>query len=93
MHPFTEKTFIGDDERVKFYTGLPKFEALKTVFDFIAPSSTKLTRFQEFILTLIKLRLDSPLKDLAYTLPLCYYSFTYFFQVAYNHGYKVSLYY
>lgn len=28
MHPFTEKTFIGDDERVKFYTGLPKFEVL-----------------------------------------------------------------
>ena len=69
MQPFTEKTFTDDDEYVKFYTGLPNFKVLKSVFDFVAlppTSTTKLTRFQEFILTLIKLRLDSPYKDLAY---------------------------
>ena len=54
---------------MKFYTGLPNFRVLKSVFDFVAlppTSTTKLTRFQEFILTLMKLRLDSPYKDLAY---------------------------
>lgn len=37
--------------------------------DFVAPpaaTSTKLTQFQEFVLTLMKLRLDCPLKDLAF---------------------------
>ena len=31
-----------------------------------ATTTTKLSSFQEFVLTLMKLRLDSPLKDLAY---------------------------
>lgn len=54
---------------MKFYTGLPNYKVLKAVFDFVAPpvrTATKLTRFQEFMLTIIKLRLDSPLRDLTY---------------------------
>ena len=67
--PFTEKTFTNDNEYVKFYTGLPNFKVLKSVFDLVAlpaTSTTKLTRFQEFILTIMKLRLYCPFKDLAY---------------------------
>ena len=70
MQPFTEKAFtVNGKEYVKFYTGLPNFEVLQTVFDFVAPPATqrtKLTPFQEFALTLIKLRLDLPFQDLAY---------------------------
>ena len=39
------------------------------MFDFVAPPATqrtKLTPFQEFVLTLIKLRLNLPFQDLAY---------------------------
>ena len=53
---------------MKFYTGLASFNVLKTVFIVDPPitTSTKLSSFQEFVLTLMKVRLDSPLKDLAY---------------------------
>ena len=68
--PFTEDYFAGDDEKVKFYTGLPSFDILKTTFEFIKPFVTRrcltLTLFQEFILVLMKLRLDVPFQDLAY---------------------------
>ena len=54
----------------KFYTGLPSFEILKTTFDHVAPfvsrKSQHLTPFQEFILTLMKLRLNMAFQDLAY---------------------------
>ena len=68
---YDEDYFSGDDEKVKFYTGLPTFEILKT-FDFIAPHSTRrspqtaLNKFQEFIMVLIKLRLNVSHQDLAY---------------------------
>lgn len=59
-------------ENVRFYiqpVGLTNFEVLRTVFEFVAlptTQKTKLTQFQEFVLTLVKLRLDLPFKDLAY---------------------------
>ena len=71
--PFSEES-LQDDEYVKFYTGLPNFKVLKAVFDFASPanaSTTKLTHFQEFMVTLMKLRLDTPLKDLAYRFDVC----------------------
>lgn len=67
---FTEKSFVvSGKDYVRFYVGLPNFEVLRAVFDFVAPPTTqktKLTQFQEFVLTLIKLRLDLPFKDLGY---------------------------
>lgn len=69
---YDEDYFSGDDDKVKFYTGLPTFEILKKTFDFIAPHSTRrspqtaLNKFQEFIMVLIKLRLNVPHQDLAY---------------------------
>ena len=67
--PFDEDYF-NDDEKTRFYTGLPSVEILKRTFDFVAPYLTRtppqLSKFQEFILVLMKLRLNVPLQDLAY---------------------------
>ena len=68
--PFTEEYFVDDDERVRFYTGLTSFDVLKVTFNFIKPFITRkslnLPVFQEFILVLMKLRLNVPYQDLAY---------------------------
>ena len=51
-------------------SGLPNFDVLKAIFDFVVPKeslgNTKLTAFQEFMLTLQKLRNNTSSKDLAY---------------------------
>ena len=68
--PFDEDYFKNDDEKTRFYTGLPSFEVLKKTFNFVAPfvarRSTTLKNFQEFILVLMKLRINVPYQDLAY---------------------------
>ena len=68
--PFTEDYFAGDDEKVRFYTGLASFDILKTTFEFIKSFVTRrcltLTLFQEFVLVLMKLILHVPFQDLAY---------------------------
>ncbi len=72
-HNFSEEILESNDEMVKFYTGLPSYSILKTVFEFCAPQisrGTKLTQFQEMMLTFVKLRLNPPLKDLAYRFDL-----------------------
>ena len=69
MQVFTKKSFIMNGEEYVFYTGLTNCEVLHAVFDFVVPPATvktKLSFFQEFVLTIIKLRLDLPFKDLAY---------------------------
>ncbi|XP_078665956.1 uncharacterized protein LOC144908269 [Branchiostoma floridae x Branchiostoma belcheri] len=73
VQPFTEEYFTNcrdSDDRVRFYTGLPSFDTLKTVFDFVAPHVSRrtqtLTPFQEFVMVLMKLRLNVPQQDLAY---------------------------
>ena len=68
--PFTESYFVNNEDRVRFYTGLPGFDMLKFVFGFVSPLITRrsktLTLFQEFIMVLMKLRLNVPLQDLAF---------------------------
>ena len=71
---FSETSF-GNDDMVKFYTRLPNLIVLKAVFAFVhksLPSSwqstNKLSNFQEFVATLVKLRLNSQVQDLAYRL-------------------------
>ena len=70
LQPFTEEYFADHDDRVRFYTGLPGFDVLKATFSFISPFVTRrsksLSLFQEFIMVLMKLRLNVPLQDLAY---------------------------
>ncbi len=56
---------------MKFYTGLPNSKILKAVFNLIEPALAhhkhcKLTPYQEFIMVLMKLRLNSQMQDLAY---------------------------
>ena len=60
LQPFTEAS-MQDDERVQFYTGLPNFQTLCTIFEFVAleQSSSKLSPFQEFMMALIKLKIQA----------------------------------
>ena len=66
--------FSGDDDKVKFYTGLPSFEILQKVFSFVESHvdrrPTLLSKFQEFCMVLVKLRLAVPHLDLAYRLKI-----------------------
>ena len=68
VQPFTEEYFVNNEDRVRFYTGLHGFDVLKATFDFVSPFVTRrsktLSLFQEFIMVLMKLRLNVPLQDL-----------------------------
>ena len=65
------KFIVNNDERCKFYTGIDSYEKLVGLFDFIKEVAPKphplevLTHFQQFVLTLVKLRLNLRLQDLA----------------------------
>ena len=69
-HQAPDREFFKGDEKVRFYTGLPSYEVLLVTFEHVAPYVTRRTqsldRFQEFVLVLMKLRLNVPLQDLAY---------------------------
>lgn len=58
-----------NDDKVKFYTGLPNYKILEDLFYFVKDRvliGKKLSQFEEFMLTLMKLRLNTCLQDLAY---------------------------
>ena len=66
-----EDDLKSNDELLRFYTGLHSFNVLMSVYTFVATSLTetpvsKLSKFQCFILTLMKLRLNSSNYDLAF---------------------------
>ncbi|XP_022807135.1 uncharacterized protein LOC111344188 [Stylophora pistillata] len=71
---FDEAFFVDNNEKVKFYTGLPSFEILQKVFCFVEPYVDRrpqlLSKFQEFAMVLVKLRLAVPHLDLAYPLKI-----------------------
>lgn len=63
--------FQNDDKLTKFYTGLPKYGLAKAVFDLVkdlVPYSSRntLPQFDEFIVMLLRLRLNATQQDLAY---------------------------
>ena len=67
----TSAWFEGKDEKVNFYTGLPSFEILMVLLNYLSvvlprSENTILTPFQEFVLTLMQLRLNLTLNDLGY---------------------------
>lgn len=70
----TQNSLKDNPKMVQFYTGLPSFATLMIVFNLALntlPSvrthgNRKLSNFTEFLLTLIKLRLDLRNKDLSY---------------------------
>jgi hypothetical protein len=66
-----ENSFRDDDNKVMYYSGLPSFTKLMLVFNFVAsfiPHSpmSKLSKFQKFMLCLMRLRLNLAVQDLAY---------------------------
>ena len=61
---------MRNDEKVLFYTGLPLPEVLEALYEHVdvhvSRKSQTLTKFQERIMVLVKLRLNVPFRDLAY---------------------------
>lgn len=62
----------GDDNKVKYYTGLPTYKVLKAIFDFVSPSvntssRTALPLFNQFLMVLARLRLNMEVQHLMYT--------------------------
>ncbi|XP_067116010.1 uncharacterized protein [Osmerus mordax] len=67
----TENSLRNDPEKVRFYTGLPNYFVFETVMWLLAPhmdgaKNVKLAKFQQLLLTLMRLRLDLRNQDLAY---------------------------
>jgi hypothetical protein len=68
---FPNEVMLEDDRVTNFYTGLPNLTILMLVFNFVTKgmsesTGTKLTNFQSFIMTLMKLRLNLANFDLAF---------------------------
>ena len=66
---FDESTFQEDDAKVKVLTALPSYEKLMVIFSFVSPYLKKqsaLTSFQQFLLTLMRIRLNLSLDLLGY---------------------------
>lgn len=67
-----EQFFIDKNDRVSYYTGLPNYLSLKCMFDklvssYIPDSSlSKISKFQKFVMTLMRLRLNVQVQDLSY---------------------------
>ena len=70
--PWSENALRFDEQKVKFYTGLPSFSILMIIYNFVSSEvnyGTKahaLSKFEEFIATILKLRLGLYNQDLAY---------------------------
>ena len=67
---FTQES-MSPEAKVQFYTGLPSFFTLMAVFNFVAPfvphtAPSVLPQFQQFMMTLMKLRLNLLDQDMAY---------------------------
>ncbi|XP_028403929.1 uncharacterized protein LOC114526517 [Dendronephthya gigantea] len=68
---FSKQSFEASPDKTKFYTGLPNYLVLMQVFGLCEPfisttSQSALNKFEQFILVLLRLRLNLPLKDLGY---------------------------
>ena len=67
---FNEEELIKDNQKVKYYTGLPNGELLMEVFKLVVPfpGNKREYYWKSFVSTLMKLRLNCGLQDLAYRL-------------------------
>ncbi|XP_055004626.1 uncharacterized protein LOC129407470 isoform X2 [Boleophthalmus pectinirostris] len=68
---FSQESFKENEDKTKFYTGLPNFLVLMQIFQLCEPyitcsSVSVLSKFEQLILVLMRLRLNLPLKDLAF---------------------------
>ncbi|XP_055839831.1 uncharacterized protein LOC129907575 [Episyrphus balteatus] len=71
LHDISFEGLKTDDVKVKNLTGLPNFAVLQRLFDVVkedlnSQTKTKLTKFDSFVVTLMKLRLDLPISYLSY---------------------------
>ena len=71
IQPLLEEYFIDYDEKVEYYTGLPNYNVLMAVFRFLEnhipiTDRNSLSKLQQLILTLIKLRLSLLIQDISY---------------------------
>uniref|UniRef100_L7M0T8 Putative tick transposon n=1 Tax=Rhipicephalus pulchellus TaxID=72859 RepID=L7M0T8_RHIPC len=68
---FTKEALQGKDDKVTFYTGLPSFALLMSLFQLVKSHMShtgrnSLTQFQEMLLFLMRLRLGCQFQDLAF---------------------------
>ena len=66
---FSKSWFEADEERIKFYTGLTTMSVLMAVFELISPALPErktVSKLQQLIMTIMRLRLNLPVQDLAY---------------------------
>ncbi len=65
-----EESLKSDDDKVKFYTGLPCYSIMNTVFLHVSTdfkcNESSLSKFQQFLMTLMKLILNLGNQGLAY---------------------------
>ena len=67
----TPESLKDCDQKVKYYTGLPSYNILKAVFDFVYPcvknySRTALPLFNQFLMVLARLRVNMDIEHLSY---------------------------
>ena len=67
----TKESLEGNNKKVLYMTGLPNYMTLIGLFDIIQPHLSEgvmssFSPFQTFVLVLVKLRLSTPVQDLAY---------------------------
>lgn len=67
----SEESFRNDDSKTKYLTGLETYNLLSYLHEIVSPflftrSNTKLTTFQQLIITLMILRSNLPYKYLSY---------------------------
>lgn len=69
---FDKDSFVNDDNKTKFFTGLNSYKILFIIHETLEPhlsqGTSVLTTFQQLILTLMKLRLNASFRDLSYRL-------------------------
>lgn len=74
---FSQESFQKNEDLTKFYTGLPNFLVLMQIFQLCEPYITcgylsVLSKFEQLIVILMRLRLNLPLKDLAFMFNVSY---------------------
>ena len=70
-HTMRESDLVDNDRKVLYYTGLNLWELLNTLFQYVKPQlcshvQSSLSPFQQLLVTLMRLRLNLPGRDLAY---------------------------
>ena len=72
-----EAAFKEKDEKVMYFTGLPSWQVLYTLLQFIRShlkERSMITPFQQHLVTLMRLRLNLAGKDLAYHFGVQFYN-------------------